>query len=557
MVAFSTPQKSVFQASEQFKIIFPQTLIVTGLLIALLSITQIRKILHPVETLMRGTQAISEGKYDEPVVINSGDEFEELGESFNNMRVRIQDQIHTLQTMSDIDRLILSRPDRHSIIRTVIKYIRYLVEVQHINIIVIDDEKAGFAEMHINIDNSFTEIDTQRITLTEADMKQIRDCEDHVLLDRSVDLSFTRQQRILGDNHFLLLSIVNNGVIVGAICVSTVNDMNSNESRFQNLKDLADRVAVALANAEWEDKLFQQAHYDTLTELPNRFLFRDRLELAIENTRRNDVNVAVMFVDLDRFKTINDSLGHSAGDRIIQEVGKLLLKCVRRYDTVARFGGDEFLIIIPDVKKVDAMVKKASKVAERILNRLSSPFLLDEREVYVSVSIGITIAPRDSDDYDQILINADTAMYHAKAQGRNNYQFYASQHERNSLEKLNLENDLRNALSRNEFELLYQPKIDTEKSKIVGVEALIRWQHPQFGLINTDEFIRLAEESGLISKIGYWVLQNACRQSRHWQDEFAIDVQISVNVSSEQFRRTQFLKKPGRLLRKTRSRMMP
>ncbi|GEM_PF-2415513 len=548
IISFSTPEKKVFSVMQDYKNIFPQTLLVTVILITLLSINLIRKSLGPIEKLMLGTVHVKNGVYDKPVTIESGDEFQQLGESFNNMMVQIDEQFKTLQTLSKIDRLILSSLDRDHIIQTLIQYLHELINSNHVCVVTMNNMQTGQAEMHINLDDAFSKIEHYEINIDDIERHELEKCEEYLLFNISDVKSYFKQQKILGDRSFLVYPISNNNVLSGLICISSYNIIDIKKYKYKKIRELVDRTAVALSNAEWEEKLFLQAHFDSLTNLPNRFLFKDRMEQSIEKSKRSKTNVALMFIDLDRFKTINDSLGHGIGDEVIKEVAVLLSRCVRTYDTVSRFGGDEFLIMVPDIKSVDILIKKASKLASRILERLSNPFVINNREIFVSASIGIALYPKDADDYETMLLNADVAMYKAKEHGRNNYIFYDAIYADNALVRLDLENDLRHALERDEFYLMYQPKVELNSGKILGVEALIRWHHHQMGLINPDDFISLAEESGLISNIGYWVLDNACRQVKFWQDEYGIDLHVAVNISSDQFRQADLYERVYKII---------
>ena len=485
IISFSTPKKSTYSTSTQFKYVFPQTLIVTAVLIALISITQIRRSLGPINKLVLATKNVSRGIYNKPVDIVSGDEFEKLGNAFNDMTHQLSDQFNTLEKLSEIDRLILSTMDKESILNTLIQYLGEVVEVNHIGILTISDAENLNYEMTINIDDSFLETELQSAKMSLNEYRELQACTTSMSFDHSETRSYTKQQNILGDKHYLVLPLSDRNEIIGLICISGKKPFDISEHKFNQLKELSERVTVALSNAAWEEKLFTQAHYDSLTNLPNRYLFKDRLEQAIESAKRNDTNVVVMFVDLDRFKNINDSLGHSIGDQVIKKTADLLQHCVRKYDTVSRFAGDEFLIILPDIKSLDLAIKKSTKVASRILERMSYSFKVGDRNIYMSASIGLTVVPRDSDDFETILVNADTAMYKAKSKGRNTYEFFSSDDKKQNLDKLNLENELRHALSRNQLTLVFQPKVDMNKNEVIGVESLVRWNHPSIRLYIT------------------------------------------------------------------------
>ncbi|WP_170285886.1 EAL domain-containing protein [Propionivibrio limicola] len=279
------------------------------------------------------------------------------------------------------------------------------------------------------------------------------------------------------------------------------------------------------------------AHHDPLTELPNRLLLRDRAELGMAHAHRMSGRMALLFLDLDRFKTINDSLGHPVGDALLKAVVERLKSCVRETDTISRQGGDEFIIVLNDVRDGDAV----SRVADKIHQYMAEPFLIGEHSLMTSFSIGIALYPDDGDDFDGLLQKADTAMYHAKEAGRNSHRFFTEEMNLKVVEHLTLENQLRRALDNGEFVLHYQPQFDLAEERIVGVEALIRWNCPEKGLVPPGRFIPVAEDSGLIVPIGAWVLGEACRQARAWQDAGLPPFTVAVNLSAIQFRRPDLI----------------
>lgn len=273
------------------------------------------------------------------------------------------------------------------------------------------------------------------------------------------------------------------------------------------------------------------AQHDSLTGLPNRVLLNDRLTQAISLAMRQDKQLAVMFVDLDQFKKINDSLGHGVGDKLLQSVADRLVSCVRRTDTVSRQGGDEFVVLLSQVEhEEDAAVS-----ARKILRALAAPHIIDNKNLDISVSVGVSTYPSDGPDVENLMNKADTAMYEAKKQGRNNYQFFRKDMQVRLADRQLLEGDLRYALGRNEFLLHYQPKFNLQTGQITGVEALIRWVHPQRGMVPPAQFIPIAEECGLILQIGRWVLLEACKQARAWSDSGLGIVPVAVNVSAAEF----------------------
>lgn len=296
-----------------------------------------------------------------------------------------------------------------------------------------------------------------------------------------------------------------------------------------------------------QEQLFHQAHHDSLTGLPNRMFFVDHLKQARALARRGKNQVALLFLDLDRFKIINDTLGHSVGDKLLQTTAQRLNECIRESDTVARLGGDEFAIILGNLKHPeDAVV-----VARKILKTLAQPMMIERRELFVTTSIGIVVWPTDGEDPDVLLKKADLAMYSAKAQGRNNFQFYSPSMDKDAQRRLVLENSMRRAIERREFRLFYQPKVQLESGGITCLEALLRWEHPELGMVSPVEFISLAEETGLILPIGDWALREACLQNARWIKEGLTPTRVAVNLSGYQLQQKDLVEKVARTLEET------
>ncbi len=282
---------------------------------------------------------------------------------------------------------------------------------------------------------------------------------------------------------------------------------------------------------EADDELIRLANYDTLTGLPNRSLFQDRMQHALSHAKREKRQLGLLFLDLDNFKQINDSLGHTVGDRLLTEVADRLKRCIREDDTVARIGGDEFTVILEQINTSE----NTDMIAAKILKVLSEPYLIENRELTIQASIGISMYPNDGDNNEVLLRNADAAMYHAKARGRNNFQYFSAEMNQQAADRLELENSLRAAILNEEFILHYQPQIDLNTGLITGVEALVRWNHPERGLIPPVKFVSVLEETGMILSVGEWVLEQACKDAREWLDQGLPQIQIAVNLSGHQF----------------------
>lgn len=297
----------------------------------------------------------------------------------------------------------------------------------------------------------------------------------------------------------------------------------------------------------YEETIKHMAYYDPLTNLPNRALFNDRLTLALAHARRNKQLLAVMFLDIDRFKIINDTLGHAMGDRLLQNVAHRLSVCLRENDTVARFGGDEFTFILSEITRIEDM----AKIADNILEVIRQPFKTGSHEFYITASIGITLFPDDGDDVETLLKNADNAMYRAKEKGRNNYQLYTPAMNTLTFKRMAMENNLRRALKNNQFVVHYQPQVNIATGRIVGMEALVRWYQPERGLVSPEEFIPLAEDTGLIIPIGECVLRTACTQNKAWQEAGLPPVRVAVNLSARQFRQKNLVETVAQVLEET------
>ena len=300
-------------------------------------------------------------------------------------------------------------------------------------------------------------------------------------------------------------------------------------------------------NKQAQEKLNHLAYHDALTDLPNQVLFKDRLKQAIAYSRRNDQMHAVLLLNLDRFKTINDSLGYTAGDRLLQSVAQRLTSCVRESDTVARFGSDEFAVLLTQISRA----QDAANAARAIKEVLDQAFIFDEQEVFISTSIGISLYPPDDRDTAGLLKAAGVALDRAKVEGGNSYQFYTAGGTTRALKQLVLESNLRGALERSEFVVHYQPQVTIPDFHLVGMEALVRWKHPSLGLLYPSEFVPFAEDSGLIIQLGDWVMRSACLQNKWWQDAGLAPMRLSVNFSARQFQQPTFISSVAEILKET------
>lgn len=339
---------------------------------------------------------------------------------------------------------------------------------------------------------------------------------------------FTRAEREVLQQFAAIASVgMQNATLYSAV-------QRESEERRKNLE--ADYQAIVSERELAKERIYYLVNFDELTKLPNRTLFNDRLHIALAHGKRNREKLAVLFFDLDRFKTINDSLGYHIGDIILQEVAERLKLCIRDEDTLCRMGADEFVILLTDIEQLSNI----TKIVSRMIAALSMPCIIGEVELRITSSIGIAFYPDNGHTPEILVRHAELAMYHAKNNGRNNYQFFTESLNHVVTERLSLENSLRLAIERNEFVLYYQPQINIRTNKLIGVEALIRWNHPQNGLVSPVKFISIAEETGLIIPIGEWVLREVCRQHLNWIEFGLPAIQIAVNVSAIQFQEKQF-----------------
>ncbi|MDD2851388.1 MAG: EAL domain-containing protein [Desulfuromonadaceae bacterium] len=332
--------------------------------------------------------------------------------------------------------------------------------------------------------------------------------------------------------HNLVVSMLSATAIYEEMSGDGLQSANSYVGTYGVARDITERKIA-------EETISFQAFHDQLTHLPNQRLFKDRLEMAINQVKRHGGMVGVMFIDLDRFKMVNDTYGHSSGDELLKGVALRLRLCMRAGDTLARKGGDEFTVLLPDMVKTE----DATVIAEKIIKELGAPFKIAGQLVHISASIGISILPRDGENADIVMKNADIAMYKVKATGKNGFKYFVPAMNESSRERINLEHDLRQALYNSEFLLHYQPQVSVSKNEIVGMEALIRWNHPTHGLMNPGGFIELAEETGLIGAITDWTLGEACRQLADWREKGLTSLRMAVNVSPQEFDRNDIIER--------------
>ena len=513
-------------------------LALTLLLVALLSVTQIRRTLGPLERLIEGTKRIAREDFDHPVRIWRNDEFGQLAGAFNNMANRLKQQLVAMRALSEIDQLILSHLDVGQIVERVQRRVLEVLPQVVVGVIVPDDMSAEWATVYLRRkeDAQSSQIREPMGQLCLADFLNKRD-GTWLRID---DPALPNAMGMLGGvgmAHVFVWPIIAHDEVVGLLAIGINAQPDQYPGIHAQIRDLGSRIGVALAAHAHEKQLVFLAHHDGLTGLPNRLFLSERLQQELAYARRHHTKLALLFIDLDRFKNINDSHGHEVGDQLLCQVAQRLTSQVRDCDTVARLGGDEFVILQTGVQAP----KHAAKLAETLLQALAQSFQMADTANFIGGSIGIAMFPDDGQSAEDLLKHADIAMYRAKAAGRGRMVFFEDSMNQELCERSLLEQELHQAIDRNQLSVHYQPRIRLKDGRLIGAEALLRWQHPELGWVSPARFIPLAEDSGLIDQIGLWVLRQVCSQLALWQSAGYAIGSVSVNVSGRQFRATKLV----------------
>jgi diguanylate cyclase (GGDEF)-like protein len=546
-VVLSEPSRLVLAPLDRFRVIFPSVILLTILVVTLLSVGQIRRLLVPLEALMLGTRRISKREFDVDVSVESGDEFEELASSLNTMSGRLHRQFSALDQMIEIDRLILSAMDVEGIAAPIFERIGDLYTSDYVALLLMETETAESITSFSSDSNSDRWTRREMKVLSQEDIDQLRARDENSPIVIEADVPhYLEPLAEAGMARVIALPLWINRALVGLLLLGHRAAGTHKRENFVYARQLADQAAVALSNVRRIEENRILAYYDSLTGLPNRLLFMEHLRQSLRRANRDGHRVAICLLDLDEFKQINDTLGHNSGDQLLKIVAQRLTERLRS-GTVARIGGDEFAFCLTNFSGVDS----PARVAQGLLSEITRPYTLRNQEVFITASVGIAIYPADGKELETVVKNADTAMFHAKREGRNNYQFYTPSMNATAIQRLAMENALRKALELDQLKVFYQPVVDIQTREILGAEALLRWIHPEFGMVPPSEFIPLAEESGLIMEIGEWVLREACAQARAWHDCGHQLFSMAVNVSSRQFKDGAFLDTVRRALSDT------
>ena len=534
-VIASQPASHALRSRADFSRVFLPALALVIILIGLLSFNMIGRSLRPLQALTMAARQLSSGNLLARVRIRSNDEFEWLGEAFNKMASRLTRQISTLEAMSGIDRLILSGASFEEVSESVVRHLMNLTGCKAAGVIARDTDSPHWAKMISLYDDQLVH---ERISLP---MELGHNwCQPRQVSVEEISPSVAPyKSRFLSYNvsNVVLIPVVLEDQLKGILLLGMTGQYNMEQYNMSRCIDLAGRFAVALASAEREEALYRQAHFDELTGLPNRQLLKDRLEQQIVQARRENTKGALLYLDLDRFKEINDIHGHSVGDVVLVQAAERIVSEVRDSDTVSRLGGDEFVVVMPHVDG-EAQVRTS---ATRLLERLGESFSVRGDDHFVSGSIGIVMFPDDGDSVETLLKNADAAMYRAKDAGRARFEFFSMKLNAESRRKIGLERDLRTAFYNNQLAVYYQPQFDITTGIISGAEALLRWEHSKEGFVSPAEFVPLAEDSELIVDIGRWVIEQTCRDLKRILEQGLHPGPVSINVSTRQLREGRFV----------------
>ena len=543
-----TPGGRTIAALIQVAQTFLGVALATLLLVALLSVVQIRRTLVPLERLIEGTLRIAREEFDQPVNVARDDEFGQLARSLNSMASRLGRQMGAMRALAEIDQAILSHLDIEQIIARVHARLFEILPKAVVGVIVFDHVSVpvGTAYMRRSTDAQVMQIQVPLDTRHVANCARYREGLWIDVAGPDVP-DFVSMLAKLGASHCFVLPIFWRDDVRGALGIGVVDQLDVNAELIEQARDLGHRIGVALAAHAREAQLVFRAHHDELTGLPNRALLHERLRQEMVHARRDSNQLALLFLDLDRFKSVNDTLGHDGGDKLLRVAAERLSACVRKCDTVARLGGDEFVVLLTGLQGPP----QAARLAVKILTVLSQPFQISDSQCFIGASIGVTVFSADGMSGEDLLKQADIAMYRAKAAGRGRFVFYEESMNVEQRERSLMEHELRLAIPRNQLSVHYQPRICLRDGRLLGAEALLRWHHPELGWVGPARFIPLAEDVGLIDKIGPWVLHHVCEQVAAWQAAGLAIGTVAVNVSGRQFKSDDLLAQVEQILEST------
>ncbi len=539
LVVATESQDFALRSLRSFQQLFLVVAAVAIVLVIALGARQTRRLLLPLHRLLAGTRRIMEHDFAAHIPVHGRDEIAQLTQAFNEMARGLGMNFATLNVLSQIDKTILTKLDLSEVVKCALRCVRYITSADVV-ILGLYEGEAGEAmriyamrrEGHPKIRAKFalTPELRQRIPVTENSA-----WHDAPPLPAEIQAKLRSEDDV---RKFWMQPIARGDRVWGVLILGHGTELTQSKDQLSLLSGVNDRLEVAFASMERDRQLHTMAHADPLTGLPNRASMLALLAQELTNAQRDHTSVGILFLDLDRFKRTNDTLGHAVGDALLRQAADRIKANLRAGDAVARPGGDEFTVVLGNLNAA----RDAGSVARQLIKALSRPFEVDGHTIYVGASVGIAIYPQDGTHGADLLKKADSAMYRAKDNGRNRFVYYEESMNIEAQRRAALDHELRQAFDHNELLLHYQPQIDVRSGQVCAVEALIRWQHPQQGLLYPAAFIPFAEESGLIDAIGSWVLKEACLQHQRWRKEGVPIPRIAVNVSNRQLLRSNFLR---------------
>lgn len=536
-VAMSVPETDVLAAVHAFHRVFFPIVVLALLLTAWLSMRQIRAMLVPLQILTLGSRRLAANDFDTRVKVEAEDEFGELGDAFNSMADQLGRKFRLSLANAEVDRLILERSALDRIVEATLRHATALVEQTHFRVVLLDASGSSSGRLLTLGAEGAGSGDGLLIEAVELPPGTPFSFVSGTESSEVPAPAWLRTTDATAPGSRWLQPLIWGKTACGWLVAFRAAGQEFDDDAVRTIGGLANRLAVAVASA-WRDvELFQRAHYDSLTGLPNRDLFRDRLRQEIARCRRDGNAFGVMFVDLDHFKAVNDSHGHGAGDVLLCEAADRLRIALREGDTVSRHGGDEFTVLATGVREQGDVLP----IARKIIDALSEPFVVNGQACFLSASIGIAMFPDNGESGEELLKHADTAMYRAKAAGRRQAMFFEDRMNTEAIARLSIDRELRRALERGELVLHYQPQVELKSDRVVAAEALVRWNHPERGLLGPGHFLPVAEQSDLICAVGRWVIEEVCRQQKAWRAQGLGLERVSVNVSPRQFAQTEFI----------------
>jgi diguanylate cyclase (GGDEF)-like protein len=536
IVVASQPESHQLAQVFEFRKLYIPVVVLALLLVTWLTVRQTRNIADPVEKLAERALGIANNDFATRLDLKRDDELGALADAFDQMSKRLGRQFASLSALSEIDRLILATQDTVQVVRIVLHRLGDAIPADVASITLFDSDGGDEARTYFRPEEAADSMSMEVHSVGAAERGALGADSRGRWMELGLPAStpsYLAPLRVHGIRTAYVQPIVWRGAVCGTLALGYRDPASLEDEDRRQAREMADRVAVAVSSAWRDDQLYDQAHFDPLTGLPNRLLFHDRLQREILRSEREGVTFALLIIDLDHFKNVNDSFGHTAGDKVLAEAARRISRCLRESDTVSRLGGDEFTVLLARL----GHAQEAWILAETVVAALSQEFNLGEQRCFLSASVGIASYPADGATAEELLKSADIAMYRAKASGRAQVVFFEEKMNREAVARVTLDRDLRAAIDRSELVLHYQPQVDVRSGKIRGAEALVRWNHPEHGLISPLRFIPLAEESGFIEQIGRWVFEQACTQMKEWRARGLSIERISVNVSPRQFRR--------------------